>query len=632
MRTFITGIILWMFCAVASGQNVTATASAPKVVKRGEQFSVQFQINAKPDGAKIPDITDFVVLGGPSSASSTNVSIVNGVVSQQFTATYTYYLQASKVGVFTISPATFTVKDKNYTSNGLKIEVIPGVVSGTSGGASGTSSGQVSPSGSPAPDEDPSQAQAPQSLQSASASDQPASSQQDMYLRLLLDKTTVYQGEPIAASIKLFSKTQISGIDKAVFPPFDGFYSHEVEFPPVEDLEREAIDGEIYGTAVLKKYTLFPQKSGEVVIPGPSLDATVPQRVQQSASSIWDDFFGPSLQYVNRKVTGPQRIVRVLPLPEGKPSSFTGGVGNFTFKVAVDKVAAKTNDAITFTATVTGSGNLRLIDAPAITFPPDFETYDPKTTVNADAADMTGTKTFEYLIIPRHSGTYTVPGVTFSYFDPKIKKYQTIVSEGFTFDIAKGEEQSGTITTVKGGVAREDVQFLGKDIRYIKTGDLRLVRNNGCFFGTLCFWLWYLVPASLFGLALWWRRRYIKMYADHTLRKHLRASKYASRRLKKAKENMEAGNREHFFEEVSRALWGYLSDKLNIPLSELSKDNAMNALRARHVPEEAVLDFVVLIDTAEFARYAPSVVGQDLRGVYERAVSTISRMQKELAK
>jgi hypothetical protein len=230
-------------------------------------------------------------------------------------------------------------------------------------------------------------------------------------------------------------------------------------------------------------------------------------------------------------VPGTSRTVQVLPLPEGKPESFTGAVGTFTIKATLDKLQARTNDALTFVLTVSGSGNLRLIEAPAVSFPPDFEVYDPKTTVPAGATDVSGYKTFEYLIIPRHSGTYSIPGVAFSYFDPTARQYKTLLSEGFTLDIAKGEDQ-GTGPAVVRGVDREDVRFLGKDIRYIKTVKYAASRGENLFFGSIAFWLWYLIPALLSGAALWWRRRYIRIYSDQTSASNA-CSKFAARKLKK---------------------------------------------------------------------------------------------------
>jgi len=589
----------------AFGQsNISATAGGPRQVQTGAQFAVEFAVNVRPESIQPPDFKGFAVVGGPMVSSSRNISIVNGRMQEEASYTYTYYLQGLRAGVFPVGAATFSIQGKSYATNTLSIEVVQGPSSPASGST-------------------------PARPQAQSAA--PAATGQKIFLRTLLDKTTVYQGEPISATIKLYSSTQISQTTDATFPPFDGFYAHEVKIPLPDHLDPEEVDGATYGSAVIRKYTLFPQKSGKIVIAAPSMKVVVPQRIAPSASSFWDDFFGSSVQPVEMDVPGTSRTVQVLPLPEGKPESFTGAVGTFTIKATLDKLQARTNDALTFVLTVSGSGNLRLIEAPAVSFPPDFEVYDPKTTVQAGATDVSGYKTFEYLIIPRHSGSYSIPGVAFSYFDPTARQYKTLLSEGFTLDIAKGEDQ-GTGPAVVRGVDREDVRFLGKDIRYIKTVKYAASRGENLFFGSIAFWLWYLIPALLSGAALWWRRRYIRIYSDQTLRKHLHASKFAARRLKKARSFLDANQRESFLEELSRALWGYLGDKLNIPVSELSRDAAMQALRERGVSEEAVMEWVVLIDTAEFARYAPAVAGQDLPQVYDRAVSLISRIQKELTK
>jgi hypothetical protein len=438
-------------------------------------------------------------------------------------------------------------------------------------------------------------------------------------------RTKIYQGEYITTGVKLFTRVSIASYHVVNLPTFEGFFKQDIETPALRSLEQENINGEAYGTGILQRSVLFAQKSGTLIINPATVEVGIQQRVQSRSRSFFDDFFGGSVQTVPRELKSAPVNITVLPLPTGKPASFTGGVGQLDFKAKTDKTEVKANDPVTLTLTVSGTGNLRFIDAPRVNFPPDFEVYDPKVTNNLNAVSTTGNKVFEYLVIPRHGGTYRIPAIEFSYFDPQAKQYKTVKSEEFILNVEKGEEQPGT--TVVSGITREDVKFLGKDIRYIKTGDMKLRHSEDIFFGTWKFWLWFIIPLIGFIIIAYVRRKYISRYSDVAFVKNKRANRFASKRLKTAQNFMNKGEQENFYEELSRALWGYLSDKLTIAVAGLSRDNVKNMMERHNVDETTANEFIEVIDDCEFARYAPSQRA-DMNTLYSRAVDVINKMQK----
>jgi len=315
--------------------------------------------------------------------------------------------------------------------------------------------------------------------------------------------------------------------------------------------------------------------------------------------------------------------ITVLPLPEGKPASFSGGVGQMKFEATVDRTEVKANDPVTLKVTVSGNGNMRFVDEPRVNFPPDFEVYDPKISTKLNTTTTSGSKTFEYLIIPRHGGTYKIPAIEFSYFDPQAKQYKTLFTDEYTLTVERSDEQPGM--TVIGGVTREDIRHLGRDINYIKTGEIKLYRADENFFGTWKFWLCYLAPLTVFVAIVYLRRNYIRKNADVAMVRNRRASRHAAKRLKRARKFMEKGQKEQFYEELSRALWGYLGDKLNIPVAELSRDNAKELMEQRQVDVALTEEIISVIDDCEFARYAPVVAGMEMETVYKRAVACLNK-------
>ena len=597
-------ILLTLCTTLLQAQDVRVTVECPRIVRVGEPFQMAVQVNADASNLKLPEMNAFTVLANRGRSSSSQVSIVNGKVNRSMQITFNYVVQANQEGTQEIGAVEVTVDRKTYQSAPVTVQVVAGSASTQQQQGSGAGSGGAS-------------------AQPDNASVQ--TNNREVFVEVLTDRRQVYQGEFINATVKLFSTLPVSQIGSIEFPTFDGFFIQEIETPQLRQLEQETVNGVLHLTGVLRRYVLFPQRSGTLTISACKMEVGINQRVQSRSRSIFDDFFGGGVQTIPREATSRPVNITVLPLPEGRPASFSGGVGQMKFDATINKTDVKANDAITLKVTISGTGNIRFVDAPRINFPPDFEVYDPKISTNPNPVITTGSKTFEYLIIPRHGGTYKIPAIEFSYFDPQAKQYKTLLSDEYTLTVERGEEQPGNVIS---GVTREDIRFLGKDIRYIKTGKINLRREGENFFGSWMFWLWYLVPLVVFTVTVYLRRKYIRKYADVALVRNRKANRYAAKRLKKARTFMNSGQKEQFYEELSRALWGYLGDKLNIPVSELSKDNAKAAMEQRNVDAALADEFSEVIDDCEFARYAPAAAGANMDTLYGRAVEVIDKMQR----
>ena len=602
-RVFIlSGWVTVFLNAGFTAQDVPFIATAePNVMRVGEQFTIQYESNQKIADIELPAFNDFQYLGGPSVGQSTQIESSPGKTYTKTTYTYTYYFRAVKEGKFSIAPATARIKNKSIQSNALTIEIVGG------GSADASAQGQqVQGNANP----------------SGNASD-------DVFVKLILNKNEAYIGEQIVATVKLFTKLQISGIDQRYKgPDFTGFFTEPIEIPPLRNLERENVNGDIYYTGILQKVLLIPQKTGQLVIPPFDLDISVRQQVKRKSTNFFDEFFEPSVQDIPMKLKSNRMVVRSKPLPADKPVTFTGAVGSFTLQTSVDKTKVSTNDAVNYKIVLRGTGNYKIVDEPVLNFPPDIEKYDP-VIKTAPEGPMAGTKTFEYLLIPHYPGEFTVPPVEFTYFDLQSKQFKTLRSSGHTVRVEKGK--GDTLLPVISGVAKEDVKLLRSDIQYIKLKTRNPVFHGLILVKDLRFYLVYLLLALAAGLVLWLRRNHIRRTRDVVLVKNRKANKYARKRLRKAAGMIHAENKNAFFDELLRALWLYLSDKLNIPLSDLSKENASSALAAHHVKEETVDKMFEIISACELARYAPASEAVNAGQLLDEAVKLIVRLQQELS-
>lgn len=586
-------------------QDIKFIATAvPKVLRVGEQFQLVYEINKDVSELQIPELNDFQLLGGPSTSSSSSIQIINGKTTRSSKYTYTYYLSALKDGIYTIAPATAKIKKDTYKSNAVKIEVIKGK----------SSTSQTTPStASPA---------------AKSSSNVDTHAGEDLFIRLLVDKKNAYIGEQIIAWIKIYSKINITQIDpnfKA--PEFTGFYQQPFEIPPLRALERENVNGEIYGTGILRKIVLYPQKSGEIIIQPFDIDVAYQKQVKRKSRSIFDDFFGPTVQNVPVKLKSKAVKLNIKSLPASMPSSFTGAVGNFRMSASINKTQVKTNDAVTLKVNIFGKGNIKLIDEMEFEFPPALETFKPIVKTKQDNV-LEGSQSFEYTIIPRYAGDFKIGPIEFTYFNPSTRSYKILKSQEFNISVAKGEED--TTTVVISGLSKEDVKLLSSDIIFIKNKPFNLTPKNKFIFGSTRFYAMYLISLMLFLLIILFRRKRIKRNANIKLVKNRRANKFARKRLKKASGFMRQNNRKTFYDEVLKAMWGYLSDKLNIPIADLSKDTSREALIRNKINDNLMNKFYDIIDSCEYARYSPGDESSEMQKLYNDAIKTIIKLQQKL--
>jgi hypothetical protein len=590
-------VCILLFSLSGFSQQVSFTMEAPKIVELGEQFRLAFTLNAKGQNLRLPELSDFEVLMGPSTSQSSSYQMINGVGSQSVSFSYLFILRAKKEGRFTINAASINVNGSMITSNSLTIEVVKGSAKPSGGGV-----------------------------------DQPTATpgtvpKSDLFVKLILDRKTLYKGDHAMATIKIYSKVNLNGFEDITLPSFEGFWSQDVELPQQISLQRETFNGEIYNVGTLKKTLIFPQQTGSITIGKVKIDCIVQQRVKQP-KSFFDDFFD-NFANVRATVTSDPVIVSVNPLPAG-PADFSGAVGRFDLRSSITSTSVKENDAITMRIDVTGNGNIKLINAPKLKLPADFEVYDPKTQNNytVTSEGLNGNISFEYLFLPRFAGDYTIPPVDFVYFDPSVGKYVSKSSQEFKIHVAKGDGLQSK--SVMSSVSKEDVKYLGKDIRFIKQGNMELLAKGTVFFGSFYFYLIYLIGISgLFALYLFYQKR-IRENANVARMKNKKASKVALKRLKEANGHLISGSTEKFYEAVTRAFWGYLSDKMTIPVAELNRDKASSELLNHTASEDVVARFIKILDTCEFARFAPGGGNEKMHEIYGEACDVMSQMEKEI--
>lgn len=591
--------------ATLKAADVVFKAAAPAAVVMGEQFRLTFTINAEGKDLRVQELSDFEVLMGPSQSTSYSSSWVNGQSSSETTVTYTYILMPKKEGTFNIPPATIKVKGANYTSNALVVKVLPPDKASSAEAAAASGGG---------------------------ASQSTGIGKDDFFVKLNVSSHQVYEQQGFLATFKLYA-VRPCGLNNAKFPEFEGFLAQEVELPQEKQWTMENYNGRNYYVVVLKQSYLYPQRSGKITIDKGTFDAVIRIPTQQKVRSIFDDFFD-AYQDINKQLVSPAVTIDVKPLPQGKPASFGGAVGSFAMTAGISATQLKTNEAVTVTVKITGNGNIKLVKNPEVQFPNDFDVYDPKveTDSRVTAAGASGTKTIEYIAIPRYAGDFEIPAVAFSYFDPKTGNYKTVTSEPFRLHVEKGKEGEDSAPVVSNFSNKESVKYLGQDIRYLKVKGIRFFSKNEMLFGSFTYVLCYLVPALLFIVFFLIYRRQVKENSNLALVRTKKANKIAVRRLKNAGRLMKENKKEAFYDEILRALWGYLSDKLNIPQANLTKDNVEAELLRYGVDESLINEFMDILNTSEFARYAPSQASDAMDKLYELTVDAIGRMENTIKK
>ena len=597
--------------AVSSLAQNTIKVETHNVVGEDEQFNVTFIIEGEnnPSDFSWTPSGDFQLLWGPQSGRSTSVSIINGKRTKSVQSTYTYVLKPMKAGKFELPRATAKVKGNEISSSPVSIEVVP-----ASSSSSSMQSGSQPSSGRSG---------------SASASSRNGVSDNDIFLDVSLSRTSVVVGEPIIATIKLYQKVNIAGFESADFPSFDGFWSQELEAPTNIEFARETYDGQIYNAALLRKYILIPQRQGQVKIEPAELMCLVNIRVSSGGNSIFDGFFD-DYRTVRKKVSSKPVTVKVSPLPAGAPASFAGGVGSFRISAKVSKDTLKTHEAASLLLTVTGTGNVSLLEAPKVSFPPDMEAYDTKISEKVDKGGRSGSKYYEFPFIPRSHGDFEIDPIEYSYYDIATGKYQTLRTEPIRIHVERGNEAESGAQVMSPGTVRKDVRTLGSDIRYISTKSPALAAKGHFFVGSAMFWsiIAFLVAATAACWAVF--RKIAARKADVAGTRNRKATKMAMKRLKLANTFLSQNLYTAFYEELHKALLGFISDKLNIPVSELSKDNISDALKDGNVATEHIESFIGLLDACEFARYSPDAGHDAMEAHYKSALEAISSIDSNM--
>lgn len=604
-------IIFLLFTILAAWQvkaadKVRFVAEAADVVVSGDQVRLVFTVNSQDiKDFRAPSIKGFDVLMGPSRSQQSSIQIINGKRTSNSSTAFTYILLAGSPGTYTIPAASVEVNGEKVFSNAISIKVLPqdqnSGNSGNNGGGSASSS----------------RSQAAGSRISAN----------DLFITATASKTTVHEQEAILLTYKVYTVVNLRQL-YGKMPDLKGFHTQEVELPQQKTFTLEHYKGRNYNTTVWSQYVLFPQQTGKLEIPSITFDGVVAQQTVSDAP--FDAFFnGGGHVEVKKKITTPKVVINVQPLP-AKPAGFSGAVGEFKLASSINATDVKTNDAVTIKLTLSGTGNMKLIGTPEVKFPQDFEIYDPKVTDDYKLTNsgLTGTKTFEYLAIPRHAGNFTIPAVEFTYFDLKSNSYKTLKTEAYNLKVAKGQGNADQV--ISDFTNKESVKMLGRDIRFIKLGDSSLRPKGDFFFGTVGYYLCYLIPLLLFVVfAVIYRQKALEN-ANVAKVKTKKANKVATRRMKLAGKLLAENKKNEFYDEVLKALWGYISDKLSIPVSQLSKDNIEAELTNYGVQEALIAEFIGVLNECEYARYAPGNENEAMDKVYSASVEVISKMENSI--
>ncbi len=595
-------IFLWAMLMMAAiplwaDEEVSFTASAPDAVAVGDQFRLSYTITTQDvRDFRVASIRGFDVLMGPSRSTQSSVQIINGKTTSTQSITFTYILMAKTEGEYTIPGATVTADGNQMVSNSVKIKVLPADKSSQSGQQRGTT-GSATISGN------------------------------DLFITGTINKTTVYEQEAILLTYKIYTQVDLRGFDNVKLPDFKGFHSQEVELPTNRRWGLEHYKGRNYQTTIFRQFVLFPQQSGKLTIDAARFDASIAVATQVDPFDF-DSFFngGGGGYMVKKSLFTPKLTIDVKALPD-KPAGFSGGVGDLNISSSINSTSVKTNDAVTVKLVISGTGNLKLLSNPEVKFPEDFEIYDPKSENNfrLTSDGLSGNKVIEYLAIPRNPGDYKIPPVSFTYFDVKSKSYKTLTTEGYDLHVEKGE--GNATQTIANFTNKEELKVLNEDIRFIKQNKVKLTPRGSFFFGTTGYWLFYLIPALVFIVFFLIYRKQIAANANVAKVRTRKANKVAVKRLKLAGKLLADNKKDAFYDEVLKALWGYVSDKLSIPMSRLSKDNIEEELRNYGADNALIAEFLKVLDNCEFARFAPADANQGMDKIYAEALDIISKME-----
>ncbi|HEY0029648.1 MAG TPA: BatD family protein [Bacteroidia bacterium] len=582
------------------GQKLTLQVSKSKVTV-GEPFQITVNLDARGSGLKIANINEFDVYQGPYNSMST--SLINGVLTQSHTLTY--IIGAKKEGKVTLGPASMNSNGNTLQSNSVVIEVVKGKSSTTTQGSTAGASQNVTPPSDNIVD--------------------------NIFVRTSVNKSHVYMGEVIDVTFKVYTRLEMQIRNFSKFPAYDGFFVQDIKDKTNGNQTTETINGVTYMVGEVYKTYAIPQHTGKLTIDPYEVECLVRQKSKRKPRDLYEMMTGGYEDVLYKLKSQPVNIeVKALP-EEGKPADFTGAVGNYTYKAALSKEKVKANEALNLTLTISGKGNIKLIEPLKVNFPEDFETYDVKTNENISVTNngISGSKTFDYLFIPRHEGDYKIDPVNFSYFDPAKREYVTLTSPAYTLHVDRGEEDAATV--VGSSSRQSDLRVLGNDIRYIKTESGKLKEKESYFFGSALFYSCLISPILAFMTFILLRKRNLDQNKDAIAVKSRKATKMARKRLSLASQHLKSNNKELFYIEIFRSLYGYLSDKLNIPVSDLNKEFISEKLKNKQVSGNTIGQLMSTLDNCEYARYAPGAVSGDLQNIYNSTVDLITKIEDEVS-
>ena len=607
LATFVALFALFM---VQAAEEVSFSVNAPMIASVGEAFRVEFELNAKPDSDSFvpPTFENFDVLAGPSVSQGSSIQIVNGEMTKSVSYAITYVLLPQKAGTFAIAPATIGVKKKNYTTQRTMIEVRDGAQSKAA----------------------TQQNNARTQSESAESRANRTIEKDDLLLRLVLSSKSVYKGEPVRAILKLYSRVNIAGSESSKMPAFNGFWSQQVDIE--QGPFRETLNGKVYEAYNIAEYILYPQQSGALTIDPAEL--TVVAQVVVQSNRNYDPFFGGGHEVYNvrRALKTPEVKVQVKEFPAGAPESFSGAVGRYTMSHRLSSAEVAANSAVTLQLTISGAGNLKFISAPTLSLPSSFELYDVKSEekIENNASGSVGYRRFDYPFIVRAEGNYEIAPIEFTYFDLEKKQYVTLSTPVLNMVVTPDKNAAASQQSVAMGVKREDVRLLSEDIRFIKLGTPALHSVVMPFVLSPLYWLVVMAMLLVSVVAYFLIRKHIRDNRNVVLVKGKRANKMAVKRFRIAEKYMREQDRRAFYEEMLRAMWGYLGDKFNIPVADLTREVVRAELQKRGATTEAE-SIIAVIARCEEAQYSPQA-SSEMHEIYEEGVDAVSKIEAAIKK
>jgi len=601
MKLISLNILLLIIVQTSFAQDYQIKTSVNKnKVALNERFEYKIEVSGQstslPD-PKLPDFTNFAILSGPNS--STNIQFINGTMSSS--KSYTYILMPRSMGKFTLPPSTVNVDGKSYQSNQITIQVVK-----------------------------EKQQQKNKKNKTKSSTDEDLLGE-NLYLKTHINKKNVYQNEMVLVTYKLYFRITVRSFNFDKIPANPGFWTEEFKLPGQPEISTELVNGIAYQVATLRQIALFPTQAGELIIEPlvVSVDALIKRKSR--SRSLFDSFFDDPFGRTVRKSLSSQVIkinVKELPSKE-KPSDFTGAVGKYAMSLKADKNEVKANDAVSIKLSVAGEGNIKLIIPPKLNTPPDLEEYDPKekTTIKRENGKVTGQKSVEYIIVPRYEGEYTIKPLMLSYFDPKARKYKTLKSQPINLKVIQGDLTSTGITS-GASLSKQEVELLGKDIRFIKkitTFD----KAGQKLYLNVYYLLSYLLPLLIIGLAWNYRRHQDKLSGDIQFARRKKAGKIAGKHLSQAKKSISNESGKEFYKLTSKALQGFVSDKLNIDMTDFTAESVKSNLEKRRVKTEEIDEYQECLNESDFRQFSGGNVDlNEMKIFFEKAKKCLTNLEK----